>query len=32
MEAYEKALVDGKTSMVLSPDSDFFSYFDKQKK
>ena len=31
MEAYEKALKDGKTSLVLSPDSDFFSYFGKQK-
>ena len=32
MEAYEKALKAGKTSMVLSPDSDFFSYFGSQKK
>ncbi len=32
MEAYEKALLDGKTSLVLSPDSDFFSYFSEQKK
>jgi modulator of FtsH protease HflC len=32
MEAYEKTLIDGKTSMVLSPDSDFFGYFDTQKK
>ncbi len=32
MEAYEKSLIDGKTSMVLSPDSDFFGYFDTQKK
>jgi membrane protease subunit HflC len=27
MEAYRKALSDGETSMVLSPDSDFFRYF-----
>ncbi len=31
MEAYEKALADGKTSMVLSPDSEFFSYFSAKK-
>ncbi len=30
MEAYEKALKDGKTSMVLTPDSDFFKYYGKQ--
>ncbi|MQX35818.1 protease modulator HflC [Roseospira navarrensis] len=27
MEAYRNALSDGETSMVLSPDSDFFRYF-----
>lgn len=27
MEAYRKALSDGETSMVLSPDSDFFRFF-----
>lgn len=30
MEAYEKALTDGQTSMVLSPDSEFFRYFQDQ--
>ena len=28
MEAYREALTDGKTTLVLSPDSDFFRYFD----
>ncbi len=28
MEAYTKALSDGDTSMVLSPESDFFRYFN----
>lgn len=27
MEAYRKALADGNTSLVLSPDSQFFKYF-----
>jgi membrane protease subunit HflC len=27
MEAYREALTDGKTTLVLSPDSDFFRYF-----
>jgi len=27
MEAYRKALADGGTTMVLSPDSDFFRFF-----
>ena len=27
MEAYRKALADGSTSLVLSPDSQFFKYF-----
>ncbi|VAV91417.1 HflC protein, partial [hydrothermal vent metagenome] len=31
MEAYEKALANGNTSMVLSPDSEFFRYFGSQK-
>ncbi len=30
MEAYESALADGKTSMLLSPDSEFFRYFGNQ--
>ncbi len=31
MQAYENGLTGDKTSMVLSPDSDFFSYFEKNK-
>jgi len=27
MQAYEKALIGGETSMILSPDSDFFKFF-----
>jgi membrane protease subunit HflC len=27
MQAYEKALVGGETSLILSPDSDFFKFF-----
>ena len=27
MQAYEKALIGGETSLILSPDSDFFKYF-----
>ena len=30
MEAYEKALANGNTAMVLSPDSEFFRYFGSQ--
>jgi membrane protease subunit HflC len=30
MEAYERALANGNTSMVLSPDSEFFRYFGSQ--
>ncbi len=30
MEAYEKAMANGQTSMVLSPDSEFFRYFGSQ--
>ena len=29
MQAYEKALIGGETSLVLSPDSDFFKFFGK---
>ena len=32
LEAYKKALGDGKSSMVLSPDSDFFQFFRKAMK
>jgi len=34
MQAYEKALIGGDTSLILSPDSDFFKFFGsiKQKK
>ncbi|PPR35390.1 MAG: Modulator of FtsH protease HflC [Alphaproteobacteria bacterium MarineAlpha6_Bin3] len=28
MEAYKKAFKDGDDSLILSPDSDFFKYFD----
>tara|TARA_B100001996_G_scaffold12089_1_gene10125 strand:- start:5163 stop:6029 length:867 start_codon:yes stop_codon:yes gene_type:complete len=31
MQSYEKALIDGETSLILSPDSDFFKYFGKNK-
>ena len=27
MQAYEKALIGGETSMILSPDSEFFKFF-----
>jgi len=27
MQAYERALIGGETSMILSPDSDFFKFF-----
>ena len=27
MQAYQKALVGGETSMILSPDSEFFKFF-----
>ena len=27
MQAYEKALIGGETSLILSPDSEFFKYF-----
>jgi len=27
MQAYEKALIGSETSLILSPDSDFFKYF-----
>ena len=29
MQSYEKALIGGDTSLILSPDSDFFKFFDK---
>ncbi len=32
MQAYEKALIGGETSLVLSPDSQFFKFFDKAAK
>ena len=32
LEAYKKALADGKSSMVLSPDSEFFQFFRKAMK
>jgi len=34
MQAYEKALIGGETSLILSPDSEFFKFFGniKQKK
>tara|TARA_X000000368_G_C22949716_1_gene676036 strand:- start:235 stop:1110 length:876 start_codon:yes stop_codon:yes gene_type:complete len=31
MQAYEKALIGGETSLILSPDSDFFKFFGKIK-
>ena len=27
MQSYEKALIGGDTSLILSPDSEFFKYF-----
>ena len=32
MQAYEKALIGGETSLILSPDSDFFKFFGSIKK
>ena len=32
MQAYEKALIGGETSLVLSPDSEFFKFFGKSTK
>tara|TARA_B100001059_G_C17326216_1_gene329017 strand:+ start:217 stop:330 length:114 start_codon:yes stop_codon:yes gene_type:complete len=29
MQSYEKALIGGETSLVLSPDSEFFKFFGK---
>ena len=29
MQAYEKALIGGETSLILSPDSEFFKFFGK---
>lgn len=31
MEAYKNTLADSETRLILSPDSDFFRYFDKRK-
>ena len=31
MQAYEKALIGGDTSLILSPDSDFFKFFGKHR-
>ena len=30
LEAYRKALADGRTSIVMSPDSQFFNFFKDQ--
>jgi membrane protease subunit HflC len=32
MQAYEKALIGGDTSLILSPDSEFFKFFGSYKK
>ncbi len=32
MQAYEKALIGGDTSLILSPDSEFFKFFGSKKK
>ena len=32
MQAYQKALIGGETSMILSPDSEFFKFFGKAMK
>ena len=32
MQAYEKALIGGETSLILSPDSEFFKFFGKSLK
>ena len=29
MQSYERALIGGDTSLILSPDSDFFKFFGK---
>ena len=31
MQAYEKALIGGETSLILSPDSEFFKFFGSKK-
>ena len=28
MQAYEKALIGGETSLILSPDSEFFKFLE----
>ena len=32
MQAYQKALIGGETSMILSPDSEFFKFFENKQK
>ena len=32
MQSYEKALIGGDTSLILSPDSDFFKFLEKPSK
>ena len=32
MQAYQKALIGGETSMILSPDSEFFKFFGNKEK
>ncbi len=32
LEAYRNALADGKTTLVLDPDSEFFQYFDQERR
>ena len=32
MQAYQKALIGGETSMILSPDSEFFKFFGNKQK
>jgi modulator of FtsH protease HflC len=29
MQAYDQALANGDTTLVIAPDSDFFKYFQK---
>jgi len=31
MQAYETALIGGETSLILSPDSEFFKFFGNTK-
>ena len=32
MQAYQKSLIGGETSMILSPDSEFFKFFGNKEK